>query len=182
MPRIFAALRAFARGLPKRARARLHGAQKQRCLLCFPCFLTLVRWDKGRREFAPCHPEPCEGTLLEYCQDLNRDPSASLRFAQDDKEERPIGVVPSLSRDLSRMRCKLYAVNRQHRLHTAIVRNCSDPFEGVRSFTLLARGKTSAPQSAAYGRMPMATCCGKRQLFRRRLLQGNCVAFPLRVT
>ena len=30
----------------------------------------------------------------------------------------------------------------------------SDPFEGARSFTLLARGKMSAPQSAVYGRMP----------------------------
>ena len=39
----------------------------------------------------------------------------------------------------------------------------------MRSFTLLARGKTSAPQSAAYGRMPMATCCRKRQLFSCRL-------------
>ena len=33
-----------------------------------------------------CHPEPCEGALLEYRQDLNRDPSTSLRFAQDDNE------------------------------------------------------------------------------------------------
>ena len=33
-----------------------------------------------------CHPEPCEGSLLEYRQDLNRDPSTSLRFAQDDNE------------------------------------------------------------------------------------------------
>ena len=42
-------------------------------------------------------------------------------------------------------------------------------FEGARRFTLLAKGKTSAPQSAAYGRMPMATCCRKRQLFSCRL-------------
>ena len=42
-------------------------------------------------------------------------------------------------------------------------------FEGARRFTLLARGKMSAPQSAAYGRMPMATCCRKRQLFSCRL-------------
>ena len=54
----------------------------------------------------------------------------------------------------------------------------SDPFEGARSFTLLARGKTSAPQSAAYGRMPMATCCRKRRLFCRRLLRFA----PLRMT
>ena len=33
-----------------------------------------------------CHPEPCEGSLSEYRQDLNRDPSTSLRFAQDDNE------------------------------------------------------------------------------------------------
>ena len=33
-----------------------------------------------------CHPEPCEGSLLEYRQDLNRDPSTSLRFAQGDNE------------------------------------------------------------------------------------------------
>ena len=42
-------------------------------------------------------------------------------------------------------------------------------FEGARRFTLLAKGKTSTPQSAAYGRMPMATCCRKRQLFSCRL-------------
>ena len=57
----------------------------------------------------------------------------------------------------------------QYRLHTALARRSKDPFEGARSFTLLARGKTSAPQSAAYGRMPMATCCRKRQLFSCRL-------------
>ena len=58
----------------------------------------------------------------------------------------------------------------------------SDPFEGARSFTLLARGKTSAPQSAAYGRKPMAICCRKRQLFCRRLLRSGYAAAPLRVT
>ena len=42
-------------------------------------------------------------------------------------------------------------------------------FEGARRFTLLAKGKTSAPQSAAYGGMTMATCCRKRQLFSCRL-------------
>ena len=61
-------------------------------------------------------------------------------------------------------------------------RTRSDPFEGARSFTLLARGKTSAPQSAAYGRKPMAICCRKRQLFCRRLLRGGYAAAPLRVT
>ena len=61
-------------------------------------------------------------------------------------------------------------------------RTRSDPFEGARSFTLLARGKTSAPQSAAYGRKPMAICCRKRQLFCRRLLRGGFAAAPLRVT
>ena len=33
-----------------------------------------------------CHPEPVERSLSEYRQDLNRDPSTSLRFAQDDNE------------------------------------------------------------------------------------------------
>ena len=32
------------------------------------------------------HPEPAEGSLWKYRQNLNRDPSASLRFAQDDKK------------------------------------------------------------------------------------------------
>ncbi len=70
----------------------------------------------------------------------------------------------------------------QYRLHTALARRSKDPFEGARSFTLLARGKTSAPQSAAYGRKPRAICCRKRQLFRRRLLRGGFAAAPLRVT
>ena len=45
-----------------------------------------------------------------------------------------------------------------------------------------AREHLSAPQSAAYGRKPMATCCRKRQLFSLRLLRGGCAAAPLRVT
>ena len=43
----------------------------------------------------PCHPEPCEGSLLKYRQDLNRDPSTSLRSAQDDKErESRLLIIP----------------------------------------------------------------------------------------
>ena len=122
-----------------------------------------------------CHPEPYEGTLREYrlcvipsgaegslseyCQDLNRDPSKARV------------VLPCLQR-VKRAR--------RNRRHMGASLLCH--FEGARRFTLLARGKTSAPQSAAYGRMPMATCCRKRRLFRRRLLRGGCAAAPLRVT
>ncbi len=79
----------------------------------------------------------------------------------------PLYVIPSLSRDLYGRLSSL--------CHPELVEGslweyrplCH--FEGARRFTLLAKGKTSAPQSAAYGRMPMATCCRKRQLFSCRL-------------
>ena len=109
-----------------------------------------------------CHPEPYEGTLREYrlcvipsaaegslseyCQDLNRDPSKACV------------VLPCLQ-----------GVKRARRNRRRMGASLLCHFEGARRFTLLAKGKTSAPQSAAYGRMPMATCCRKRQLFRRRL-------------
>ena len=97
------------------------------------------------------------------------------------RETRPLSSRAQ-PRDLSRTPCGLCAVSQQYGLHMTNTRTRSDPFEGARSFTLLARGKTSAPQSAAYGRMPMATCCRKRRLFRRRLLRGGYAAAPLRVT
>ena len=114
------------------------------------------------KDILMCHPEPYEGTLREYrlcvipsgaegslseyCQDLNRDPSKARV------------VLPCLQR-VKRAR--------RNRRHMGASLLCH--FEGARRFTLLARGKTSAPQSAAYGRMPMATCCRKRQLFSCRL-------------
>ncbi len=97
------------------------------------------------------------------------------------RETRPLSSRAQ-PRDLSRTPCGLCAVSQQYGLHMTNTRTRSDPFEGARSFTLLARGKTSAPQSAAYGRKPMAICCRKRQLFCRRLLRGGFAAAPLRVT
>ena len=97
------------------------------------------------------------------------------------RETRPLSSRAQ-PRDLSRTPCGLCAVSQQYGLHMTNTRTRSDPFEGARSFTLLARGKTSAPQSAAYGRKPMAICCRKRRLFRRRLLRGGYAAAPLRVT
>ena len=50
----------------RESRGQIFPARKQNCL--------------------PRHPEPCEGSLWKYRQNFNRDPSASLRFAQDDKK------------------------------------------------------------------------------------------------
>ena len=80
---------------------------------------------------------------------------------------KPSPVIPSLSKDLYG-EYPLYVIPSAAEGSLWEYRPLCH-FEGARRFTLLAKGKTSAPQSAAYGRMPMATCCRKRQLFSCRL-------------
>ena len=97
---------------------------------------------------------------------------------------KPSPVIPSLSKDLYEWLSSLCHPERSRGISMGgyplyVIPSAAEGslweyrplchFEGARRFTLLAKGKTSAPQSAAYGRMPMATCCRKRQLFSCRL-------------
>ena len=69
-------------------KTKCRAAAGEPCDFFLPVFACLFR--TGPKQCLSCHPEPCEGSLLKYCQDLNRDPSIARRLCrrstQDDKE------------------------------------------------------------------------------------------------